>query len=63
MKCPKCEFPRAKFIDRKFEDVKEVQEYRSKTGSSYTSTVTKKKLVYKRGYCPKCKHTWEEINR
>jgi len=59
LKCPKCNYPKAKYVDKKFEDVKETREHRSRTGASYTTTVTKRRTVYKRGICPKCKHTWE----
>jgi len=60
LKCPKCGYPRAKFIDKKFEDIIETRERRSRTGTSFTSTITKKKAIYKRGICSKCKHSWEE---
>ena len=60
MKCPKCHFPKAKYIDKKFEEVKETREHRSRTGATYTRTVTKNKAIYKKGLCPKCKYAWEE---
>ena len=63
MKCPKCGYPRAKFMDKTFEDVTETRERRTRTGASYTTNITKKKVVFKRGYCTKCKHSWEETEK
>jgi protein-arginine kinase activator protein McsA len=60
LKCPKCNFPKSKYIERTLEDVKETREHLSRTGATYTTTVTKKKAIYKKGLCPKCKYTWEE---
>lgn len=63
LKCPECGYPMAKFVERKFEDVKKTREHRTEAGGSYTTAITKKRAVYKRDYFPKCRHTWEEGER
>ncbi len=63
LKCPKCGYPRAKFIDKKFKDVTEIRERRSRTGGSYTTNITKKKTIYKKGIWVKCEHSWEEAEK
>ena len=60
LKCPKCKFPKAKYIEKKFKEVKENRERHSRTGAAATTTVTKKRSIYKKGFCPQCKYTWEE---
>ena len=59
LNCPKCGYPRAKYVDKKFEEVSEKKERQTRTGGVYTTTVTVKRVIYKRGFCSKCEHSWE----